>query len=134
MKAVFDTNVLIAAFLTEGICAKLLIRARKRDFDLILCDAILQEFERVLKKKFAASPSEISDASALLSGAACDIRRRIDTIAPVCRDPDDDPILACAREAVADYIVTGDEDLLVLKSYEGTGIISPREFERFFSD
>lgn len=134
MKAVFDTNVLIAAFLTEGICAKLLIRARKRDFDLILCDAILQEFERVLKKKFAASPSEISDISALLSEAACDIRRRIDTIAPVCRDPDDDPILACAQEAVADYIVTGDEDLLVLKSYEGTGIISPREFERFFSD
>ena len=134
MKAVFDTNVLIAAFLTEGICAKLLIRARKRDFDLILCDAILQEFERVLKKKFAASPSEISDVSALLSEAACDIRRRIDTIVPVCRDPDDDPILACAREAVADYIVTGDEDLLVLKSYEGTGIISPREFERFFSD
>jgi len=134
VKAVFDTNVLIAAFLTEGICAKLLIRARKRDFDLILCDAILQEFERVLKKKFAASPSEISDVSALLSGAACDIRRRIDAIAPVCRDPDDDRILACAREAGADYIVTGDEDLLVLKSYEGTGIISPREFERFFSD
>lgn len=134
MKAVFDTNVLIAAFLTEGICAKLLIRARKRDFDLILCDAILQEFERVLKKKFATSPSEISEVLAILSEAAWDIRRRIDAIAPVCRDPDDDLILACARESVADYIVTGDEDLLVLKNYQGTSIISPREFERLFPD
>ncbi len=134
MKAVFDTNVLIAAFLTEGICAKLLIRARKRDFDLILCDAILQEFERVLKKKFATSPSEISEVLAILSEAAWDIRLRIDTIAPVCRDPDDDLILACARESVADYIVTGDEDLLVLKDYQGTSIIGPREFERLFPD
>jgi putative PIN family toxin of toxin-antitoxin system len=134
VKAVFDTNVLIAAFLTEGICAKLLIRARKRDFDLILCDAILQEFERVLKKKFATSPSEISEVLAILSEAAWDIRLRIDTIAPVCRDPDDDLILACARESVADYIVTGDEDLLVLKDYQGTSIIGPREFERLFPD
>jgi len=101
---------------------------------LILCDAILQEFERVLKKKFAASPSEISEVLAILSEAAWGIRRRIDTIAPVCKDPDDDLILACARESVADYIVTGDEDLLALKDYQGTSIISPREFERLFPD
>ena len=54
MKAVFDTNVLIAAFLTEGICAKLMVRAHRRDFDLVLCDGILQEFKHVLKKKFAS--------------------------------------------------------------------------------
>jgi hypothetical protein len=38
VKAVFDTNVIIAAFLTEGICARLLTRARRRAFDLILSD------------------------------------------------------------------------------------------------
>ena len=96
MKAVFDTNVLIAAFLTEGICAKLLIRASRREFDLILCDGILQEFKAVLKKKFAASPHETSEALILLSEAAREIRARIDSITPVCRDSDDDLILACA--------------------------------------
>lgn len=134
MKAVFDTNVLIAAFLTEGICAKLLIRARKRDFDMILCDGILQEFKRVLKKKFATSPHEMSEALTILSAAAQDILGQSDSIAPICRDPDDNLILACARDAVADYIVTGDEDLLVLKNYEGISILKPRGFEKLFPD
>ena len=134
MKAVFDTNVLIAAFLTEGICAKLLIRARRRDFDMILCDGILQEFKRVLKKKFAAFPHEMSEAVMILSAAAQDIFRRTDSMASVCRDPDDNVILDCARDAVADYIVTGDEDLLVLKNYEGISILSPSEFEKLFPD
>jgi putative PIN family toxin of toxin-antitoxin system len=134
MKAVFDTNVLIAAFLTEGICAKLLIRARRRDFDMILCDGILQEFKRVLKKKFAASPHEMSEALTILSAAAQDILGQTDSIVPICRDPDDDLILACARDAVADYVVTGDEDLLVLKNYEGISILNPREFEKLFPD
>lgn len=134
MKAVFDTNVLIAAFLTEGICAKLLIRARRRDFYMILCDGILQEFKRVLKKKFAASPHEMSEALIILSAAAQDILGQTDSIAPICRDSDDDLILACARDAVADYIVTGDEDLLVLKNYEGISILNPREFEKLFPD
>ncbi len=134
MKAVFDTNVLIAAFLTEGICAKLLIRARRRDFDMILCDGILQEFKRVLKKKFAASPHEMSEALIILSAAAQDILGQTDSIAPICRDPDDNLILACARDAVADYVVTGDEDLLVLKNYEGISILNPREFEKLFPD
>jgi putative PIN family toxin of toxin-antitoxin system len=134
VKAVFDTNVLIAAFLTEGICAKLLIRARRRDFDLILCDGILKEFKRVLKKKFTASPRETSEALVILSEAAQDVLEQTDSITPVCRDSDDDLILACARDAVADYVVTGDEDLLVLKNYKGVSIINPREFEKLFPD
>jgi len=134
VKAVFDTNVLIAAFLTEGICAKLLVRAHRRDFDLILCDGILQEFERVLKKKFAASPHEISEALTILSEATQEILGQTNSIIPICRDSDDDLILACAKDAAAGYIVTGDEDVLVLKNYERIRIVNPREFEKLFPD
>jgi len=134
VKAVFDTNVLIAAFLTEGICAKLMVRAHRRDFDLILCDGILQEFTRVLKKKFATSPHETSEALTILSEATQEILEQPDSITPICRDSDDDLILACAKDAVTDYIVTGDEDLLVLKNYEGIRIATPREFEKLFPD
>jgi putative PIN family toxin of toxin-antitoxin system len=134
VKAVFDTNVLIAAFLTEGICAKLMVRAHRLDFDLILCDGILQEFKRVLKKKFATSPHETSEVLTILSEATRGILGQTDSITPICRDSDDDLILACARDAVADYIVTGDEDLLVLKNYEGISIVNPGEFERLFPD
>lgn len=47
---------------------------------------------------------------------------------PVCRDPDDDNILAAAVSANCDCVITGDEDLLVLKAYEGIDILSPRDF------
>ena len=134
MKAVFDTNVLIAAFLTEGICAKLMIRARKRDFDLILCDGILDEFKGVLKKKFATSTQETSEALIILSEAALEIHGPIKLINPICRDSDDDLVLACAMDAIADYVVTGDADLLVLNNYDVIRIVTPREFEKLFPD
>ncbi len=55
MRAIFDINVLVDALVTEGICSKLLIRGRKRQFELIVCLAILQEFDHVLIKKFSAT-------------------------------------------------------------------------------
>ncbi len=50
----------------------------------------------------------------------------------VCRDPNDDAILACALEARADYLVTGDVDLLELKIFKGIRIVTPRDFEILF--
>ncbi|MHB8828736.1 MAG: putative toxin-antitoxin system toxin component, PIN family [Syntrophales bacterium] len=108
--------------------------SRRRDFNLILCAGILQEFKRVLEKKFTASPDETSATLTILSEAVQDILEQTDSIKPICRDSDDDLILACARDAGADYLVTGDEDLLVLKNYEGISILNPREFEKLFPD
>jgi predicted nucleic acid-binding protein len=61
-------------------------------------------------------------------------RRRTQLVAPatlsgaVCRDPDDDHVLAAALGASADLILTGDKDLLVLRVYQGIRIRSPRQF------
>jgi len=134
VKAVFDTNVLIAAFVTEGICSKLLIRARRKNVELILSSAIIQEYRRILHNKFSVNPAELSEAVAILSEAVSVILKKTRPIPPTCRDPDDDLILACAMDAGADYIVTGDEDLLILKSFQGIIILSPRDFESLFSD
>lgn len=46
----------------------------------------------------------------------------------VCRDPDDDHLLASAEAGRADYLVTGDEDLLAIGHYRNLTIISAREF------
>jgi putative PIN family toxin of toxin-antitoxin system len=43
---------------------------------------------------------------------------------PVCRDPNDDVVLACARAASADLVVSGDDDLLALQFFEGIPIVS----------
>jgi len=134
VRAVFDTNVLVAAFVTEGICSKILIRGRKKQFHLIVCPVILQEFERVLIKKFSATRNEARSALQIVSEAIHSVVRPSQLVQSVCRDPDDDAILACALEAGADYLVTGDVDLLELKTYKGIRIVTPRDFEMFFKD
>ena len=134
MKAVLDTNVLLAALLTEGVCAKLLTRARKRQFNLLTCPFILHEFERILTKKFSATKQEKENALALITEAAQEIVKPSDIPIGACRDKDDDNVLACAVEAGADYLVTGDKDLLHLKVFKGIRIIPPREFELLFDN
>jgi len=132
VKAVFDTNVLLAAFLTEGVCAKLLTRARKQQFNLITCPFILHEFERILTRKFSVTRQEKENTLALITEAAQKIVYPAETPTGACRDKDDDNVLACALEADADYLVTGDKDLLHLKTFRGIRIITPRDFELLF--
>jgi len=133
MKAVFDTNVLVAAFVTEGICAKLLGRARRKQLDLVISLFILKEFENVLLKKFLASKEQRRAAAKLIS----EVAQRVNPapkVSGVCRDSDDDQILSCALSAKADYLVTGDFDLLDLKEFHGIRILTPGAFELLFED
>jgi uncharacterized protein len=109
-------------------------RARKKEYDLVLSTDIVAEFEGVLLRKFSLSRSELSDVRSLLAETTQEMRREVEPIKPVSRDPDDDKILACTSSSSADYLVTGDEDLLVIKRYGGTKILSPRDFERLFVD
>ena len=134
MKAVLDTNVLVAAFVNEGVCSKLLIRARKRQFQLFVSHFILQEFEQVLVRKLRVSGDEARDAVRLISEAVSLILLPRKLEAPVCRDSKDDNVLACSLAAEADYLVTGDADLLDLRSFRGTFIVTPRNFESLFVD
>lgn len=133
MNALFDTNVLIATFVTDGLCARILRRARNGEFQLVLGIPVLEEVRRILKDKFMFSDEEISFFSSLLEEAAT-VFRPSGSVSGVCRDPDDDAVLACAVESGADYLVTGDKDLLVLGQYRKTKILTPREFEILFDD
>jgi putative PIN family toxin of toxin-antitoxin system len=133
MKVVFDTNVLVAAFVTEGVCAKLLERARWKQLDLVISPFILKEFDNVLLKKLSASKEQIRTATKLISEAA-QIVSPTSMVSGVCRDPDDDQILSCALSSEADYLVTGDSDLLELKEFRGIRILTPGAFELLFED
>jgi putative PIN family toxin of toxin-antitoxin system len=132
MIAVFDTKVLIAAIITEGICSKLLHRARAGEFSLISCPFILKELQRILSKKFRLSHDELSSAMEPISEAISQVIEHSLKITDICRDADDDNIIACAVAAKAAYLVTGDSDLLDIKSYRDIKIITPRDFEALF--
>jgi len=91
-------------------------------------------FERVLVRKLAVRMGEARDAVRLVSDAAEAVVLPPKLDAPICRDPTDDNILACSLAAGTDYLVTGDADLLDLRSFQNTLIISPRDFESLFVD
>lgn len=132
MIAVFDTNVLIAAIITEGNCSKLLRRARAGEFSLITCPFILTELRRILSKKFSLSNADTALALEPISEASSQVIKHNLKITDICRDAADDNIIACAVAANADYLVTGDSDLLEIKNYKGVKIITPRDFEALF--
>ena len=126
MKIIFDTNVLIAALIARGVCHELLEHCVVRH-ELFTSEFILSETQEKLIEKFGYTAELAAEAVSVL-------RSRMKVVTPsrlesqVCRDPDDDNILAAALSGNCDCIITGDKDLLVLKAYEGIEIFTPRDF------
>jgi uncharacterized protein len=132
VKIVFDTNVLFAAFVAHGTCAGLyeecLAGAR-----MVVSPAILEELREKLVSKAKISAIEAREVVSAVSADAEVVP--ISPLAhPVCRDPDDDMVLATALAGKADAIVTGDQDLLVLGKFEGIPILSPRDCLAFLRE
>ena len=136
MRVLFDTNVLLAAFLSEGLCSKLLRRAAHRHFELFLSPSIIAEFKDKLRKKFKVDSNGIKTVTALVleASSSAELLYPVEIVAGVSRDPDDDHVLASALTQRVQFIVTGDKDLLDLKRFRNIEIISPRDFELIFAD
>ncbi len=129
MKIVFDTNVLIAAFISHGTCAELFehcVRCHK----IIASEFIFTEFSDNLTAKFKFSKYEVSKAVQLLLSRIV-IVTPLDLERGVCRDPKDNFILGTALQGKCQCIISGDKDLLVLKKYKGIDIISPQDFWKY---
>ncbi len=129
MRVVLDTNVLVAAFVARGVCTDIFERMIA-DHELVLSPYILDEFERVMSAKLGFDQNRVKRALALF--------RRVGQIVtpeplaePVCRDKDDDAVLALARSSNAVCLATGDEDLLILRRFQRIPIVSPRAFLTF---
>jgi putative PIN family toxin of toxin-antitoxin system len=131
MRVVLDTNVFVSAFVFGGLPGKILDLYTDEAFVLYLSDEIVAELRRVLTESFDWSQEDID---AVLEP----ILSRVEVVIPTpgilgSRDLNDNHILACAHASKADAIVTGDNDLLVLKEFEGVPIITPRGFVEVLS-
>lgn len=127
MKVFLDTNVLISGFTTRGLCAEL-FEDIIGQHELIICDLVLQELQRILREKFRL-PEPVIQGYVELLRAEGDIAETITDIPPIkIKDPDDVPILACAIAAKADAFVTGDKELLALGKVGNMLVIDPRGF------
>ena len=126
MKIFLDTNVLIAAFLSNGLCHEL-FEYCVLNHQLYTSEFVLGEFREKLVLKFKVF-SQTSDEAIALVREQAEIAVEGSLGRAVSRDPDDDHILAAAFEAGCEMIITGDKDLLVLLQYQNIPIITPREF------
>lgn len=129
MKVFPDTNIWISAFLTSGTVSDLIEVCLSRH-TVQTSGWVIKEVERILTKKYRALHLPVNEILDFLSDET-EIVSESRLERPICRDPDDDHILAAAKAGNADCIISGDQDLLVLKSYEGIPIVSPRQFWQF---
>ncbi|MFO1428861.1 MAG: putative toxin-antitoxin system toxin component, PIN family [Candidatus Competibacteraceae bacterium] len=128
MRAVIDTNVLLSGLFWHGAPHVLLTHVRAATLGLVSSPALLAELQAVIgRAKFAAI---LTRSNTSRERVLAEVRQLAEVIeppplaAPVCRDPDDDMVLALALAAQVDLLVSGDEDLLALTHYQGIPIVT----------
>lgn len=127
LRVTADSNIYISALHFGGPPDDFLNLARAGSIHLTISDQIIDEVARVLRDKFQWS----SEAVALFRERVADFAEKVtptQTLNVIKEDPPDNRILECAVEGKSEYIVTRDNDLLRLGSYQGTKIIKVADF------
>jgi putative PIN family toxin of toxin-antitoxin system len=122
-----DTNVLVAAFATRGLCSDV-VRAVLAEHELVLSSTVLDELTRTLVEKIRLPEPTVRDVEVFLRAAASLADGPSSPLPVVVRDPDDAVILGEALASCADILVTGDKDLLESGDVPGIRILDPRGF------
>ena len=130
LQVVIDTSSLVSYALTRGELMQRIVRHwRAGSFTVLSSPATRAELAAVLARpeirRLAAAPLDelVRGMDRFTEHVAGDLR-----LPGVCRDPNDDKFLACAVEGSAQYLVSSDRDLLVLRTYQGVAIASPGQF------
>ena len=126
MRVFLDTNVLVAAFTTRGLCADL-VRTILADHQLITGAVVLAELRTALEERIKLPTSTITEIVALLRAQEVVPKPAKPSSLPI-RDADDQWIVASALAGQADVLVTGDQDLLAVAKASPLPILSPRGF------
>jgi putative PIN family toxin of toxin-antitoxin system len=128
MKIVIDSNIFVSSFFWKGNPRKVFDRVIDGFDELYITDEILNEIKNVMsRKKFDIKRHEIDDYINIIEQFSQKIIHD-NEFENISRDKDDNIILKCGLESKANYIITGDNDLLVLKEYKFIKIVNPKEY------
>ena len=126
MRVLLDTNVLVSAVTTRGLCADV-FRVVLSEHDLVTCSKVLHEVRRILRNKFAVPEEVISEYLELLSQDALVVEPK-DLPGIRIKDKDDIEIVAAAVAGKVQVLVTGDAELQGIKTVQTVRILSLRAF------
>jgi uncharacterized protein len=131
MKIVLDTNLLVSGIFWRGTPSKILDLWTQDKITFCVSEDILDEYLEViqrLQKKYG-TPKDVNWYTLVQEKT---IIFMVDSTREYSRDPDDDKFIHCALASKAIYIVSGDQDLLVLEKVDNVDIITASEFlERY---
>ena len=127
IRIIIDTNILISGLYFHELPKKLFREIDLEKFNLCVNQEIIDEYTDKIDNKFSKSKYILDKdlREKIFSGFKS--FEKISNL-KVCRDPDDDKFINCAIDAKAIYIVSGDNDLLTLKNFDGIEIVTAREF------
>jgi putative PIN family toxin of toxin-antitoxin system len=129
MKVVIDTNIWIS-YLLGGLLQRIDEKILSKEIKAVVSDETLKELSEVLSRprfKNIFTAERIKELFSLLDSYAIVVSPSQKVSA--CRDEKDNFLLEVALEGKADYLITGDEDLLVLNPFHNTRIVRPKDFE-----
>ena len=129
MKIFFDTNVLVAAVATHGVCSEIFIHCLE-NHQIVTSELVLNELEKALKRKLKLPIKQANEVITYFH-LHLEIVTTPAVFKKICRDPNDDKILAAAALTKADCLLTGDKDLLILKRFNNFHVVSPKNFWEF---
>jgi putative PIN family toxin of toxin-antitoxin system len=124
---VLDANIYVSALVFGGKPKRAFQLGVSRLIDVAISEPIRTEILRILRDKFRWPDERLTEARSLITTAAKTVVPTV-TLHVIERDPDDDRVLECAVTAKAEFIVTGDSDLLDIGKYEDIEIIQVAEF------
>jgi uncharacterized protein len=129
MRVVFDNNVLISSVLIKNSIPDKALKKALADFTLLCSMEVFNEFVATLcNPKFDKYVSLGTRKSVLKYFESVVFFIEPTDKISVCRDPKDNMVLELALSGTADFIITGDSDLLVLHPFRNISIISPKDF------
>jgi len=126
MKVVLDTNVIVSAFATRGLCADV-FEVCLMSHAIVLSEYILSEVKEKLIDKINLPKNTVQEIIDYLREQAQIVNPK-NIREPICKDKSDIPIIGTALSGNARFIITGDDDLLILKRYKDVEILTLREF------
>jgi putative PIN family toxin of toxin-antitoxin system len=131
-KVVLDTNVLVSALLFKGSLSRMVDLWKAGWIKPVFSGTTFHAFKRVLTyPKFALTPKEILILLEEEVLPYFEVVKETKEVKGICRDPEDDMFLSCALASVAAFIVTSDDDLLVLERFQTVKLIKPPDFIRY---
>ncbi len=128
LRGVFDNNVLVSAALLAGVPRKAFDKLLDNGTVLVSVQVLLELADVLNREKFDKYVTHDERMRFMVSFLKVVEMVEISETITACRDPKDDKLLELAVCGKADFLVTGDKDLLVLNPFRGVEIITPREF------